>query len=205
MKLDMEPLWQPVLAFWFDDGLQAGWPTRDMGRLWFGGSRGLDAEISERFEPLVEAACWNELVDWEAKPLSRLALVILLDQFTRNVYRGEARAFSGDHRACTLVIEGLARGFDRDLPWVGRVFFYMPLMHAEDLALQDECVARLEALVAEAPQPIRDHLAGNLQHAREHRDIIARFGRFPHRNAALQRPSTEEEQAFLATAKRYGQ
>lgn len=205
MKLDMTPLWQPVLDFWFADGLEKGWPSGDMSRLWFGGSRGLDTEITERFAGLVEAARWNELVDWEARPQSRLALVILLDQFTRNIYRGQPEAFSGDHRACTLVIEGMARGFDDDLPWIGRVFFYMPLMHAEDLSLQDECVAHFEKLVQQAPSEISAKIASNLAHAREHRDIIVRFGRFPHRNQVLGRASTPEEDAFLETAKRYGQ
>lgn len=205
MKLEMTPLWQPVLDFWFADGLEKGWPSGDMNSLWFGGSRGLDAEISERFAELVEAARWNELVDWEAQPLSRLALVILLDQFTRNIHRGQPEAFSGDHRACTLVMEGMARGFDDALPWIGRVFFYMPLMHAEELSLQDECVAHFEKLVRQAPEEISAKIANNLVHAREHRDIIARFGRFPHRNQVLGRASTPEEEAFLETAKRYGQ
>lgn len=205
MKLEMTPLWQPVLDFWFADGLEKGWPSQDMSRVWFGGSRGLDAEITERFAELVEAARWNELVDWEARPLSRLALVILLDQFTRNIHRGQPEAFSGDHRACTLVIEGMARGFDDDLPWIGRVFFYMPLMHAEELSLQDECVAHFEKLVQQAPAEISAKIANNLAHAREHRDIIVRFGRFPHRNQVLGRASTPEEETFLETAKRYGQ
>lgn len=200
----VEP-WRPVLDFWFEDGLETGWPTRNMGELWFGGSRGLDAEIEERFGHMVEAALWQELVDWESRPLPRLALILLLDQFTRNVYRGQAQAFAGDHRSQTLVTEGLARGMDGELPWVGRVFFYMPLMHAEDLSLQDRCVSCFERLCREAPPEIAEKTEGNLKFAMEHRDIIERFGRFPHRNKVMGRESTAEEREFLETASSYGQ
>ncbi len=205
MQFALAPMWQPVLDFWFEDGLTHGWPSRNLGELWFGGSRGLDHEVRARFEVLVEAALWSELVDWEAKPLSRLALVILLDQFTRNIYRGSAQAFAGDHRACTLVMEGIARGMDRKLPWVGRVFFYMPLMHAEDLALQDECLRCFEALHGEAPAEIAEKVAGNLDFARQHRELIEQFGRFPYRNEALGRESTEAEREYLEHGKRFGQ
>jgi uncharacterized protein (DUF924 family) len=218
MQFRSENLWQPVLDFWFEDGIELGWPSHNLGELWFGGSRGLDEQIREQFEPLVEAALWSELVDWEAKPLSRIALLLLLDQFTRNIYRGEGRAFSGDHRAVTLVMEGIARGMDELLPWVARVFFYMPLMHAEDLALQDESVSCFTRLVAAAEQydvasegvtsetnSIAGKIRGHLDHAIEHRDVIVRFGRFPHRNAALGRESTQEELEYLANSGRYGQ
>ena len=176
-----------------------------MGGIWFNGGPQLDTLIREQFEPLVEAALWSELVDWEASPLSRLALVILLDQFPRNIYRGTAQAFSGDHRACTLVVEGIARGMDEKLPWVGRVFFYMPLMHAEDMDLQNECVRCFEKLIAQAPADIAEKVQGNLRFAREHRDIIERFGRFPHRNKVLGRDSTPEEIEFLEHSSHYGQ
>lgn len=215
MQFTSDKVWQPVLDFWFEDGIELGWPSHNMGELWFGGSRGLDDQIREQFEPLVESALWSELVDWEEKALSRVALLILLDQFTRNIYRGEGRAFSGDHRAVTLVMEGIARGMDELLPWVARVFFYMPLMHAEDMALQDEsvsCFTRLvaaaekdETVSADAAKKIADKIRGNLGHAIEHRGVIVRFGRFPHRNVALGRESTEEELEYLAESGRYGQ
>ena len=205
IEFETPKLWLPVLDFWFEDGLEKGWPSQNMGQIWFGGSQGLDDTIRERFEVLVEAALWNELVDWEAKPLTRLGLIILLDQFTRNIYRGEAKAFSGDHGARTLVMEGVARGMDEKLPWVGRVFFYMPLMHAEDMTLQNESVSCFQRLVEQAPEDIADKVKGNLQFAIEHREVIERFGRFPHRNKALGRESTEEEKEYLENAKRYGQ
>lgn len=205
MQLEFSHPWQDVLDFWFEDGIERGWPSANLGKIWFGGGDGLDAMIKERFGIFVEAALWSELVDWEARPLSRLALVIVLDQFTRNVHRGSSDAFAGDHRACTLVMEGIARGMDKKLPWVGRVFFYMPLMHAEDMELQDECVRCFEQLVAEAPEEFAEKVRGNLAFAQEHRDLIRQFGRFPHRNAALGRDSTKEETEYLAHGKRYGQ
>ena len=145
------------------------------------------------------------LQDWEAQPLDRLALVILLDQFTRNVFRGTGQAFAGDARAQQLVRQTLARHEDLPLPWVGRVFLYMPLMHAEDLALQDECVARFARLLADAPETLKPRLQGHLDYARQHQDIIARFGRFPYRNAALGRLNSPEEETFLHTGPRFGQ
>lgn len=201
----LTPPWQPVLDFWFDDGLERGWPSRQLNGLWFQASAAVDAGIREQFGALVELACENELVDWEARPLSRLALILLLDQFTRNIYRGTGEAFCGDHRAITLTLEGLARGMDRKLPWVGRVFFLMPLMHAEDEDLQQRSVEAFTALQAEAPAQLADAIATNLAFAREHQDIIRRFGRFPHRNAALGRDSTAAELAFLEHGPRYGQ
>lgn len=200
-----QPLWQQVLDFWFADGLDRGWPTQNMSRLWFRADRSVDQGIEEQFGHLVEAALCSELVDWEARPQSRLALILLLDQFTRNIHRGSGQAFAGDHRAVTLVLEGLARGMDRELPWIGRVFFLMPLMHAEDEDLQQRCVQEFESLQAQAPADIAEKIAGNVAFAREHRDIVLRFGRFPHRNQALGRESSEDEKAFLENGPRYGQ
>ncbi len=131
--------------------------------------------------------------------------MIVLDQFSRNVHRGQARAFAGDARAQQLVLATLAAQEDEALARVGRVFLYMPLMHAEDMALQERCVERFTDLHAKSPPELREKLAGNLRFAREHRDTVLRFGRFPHRNAVLGRESTAEEQAFLKNGPRYGQ
>lgn len=194
-----------VLDFWLGDGVSKEWPTQDLGKRWFGGGAGLDAEISARFGSNVEAAVNGGLQDWEQPALNRLALVILLDQFTRNVFRGKGQAFAGDARAQQLVLEALAAGADLQLPWAGRLFLYMPLMHAEILALQDECVARFTRLQADAPDALKQRLQGNLDFAHQHRDIIARFGRFPYRNAALGRADTPEETDFLLKGPRFGQ
>ena len=199
------PTAQTVLDFWFGDGLTLGWPSDNRQRLWFGGGAEQDALIRERFGDAVEQAMQGQLSAWESTLADRLALVILLDQFSRNIHRGRARAFAGDGLAQKLVLQSLALHQDQDLPTVGRVFFYMPLMHAESSALQDECVARFTQLHASAPPELRDTLANNLHFAREHQEIVERFGRFPHRNAALGRASTAEELAFLENGPRYGQ
>lgn len=194
-----------VLTFWFGDEGLRDWPQDDRSALWFGGGAELDERIRARFGLLVEAALHAELPAWENPMTSRLALVILLDQFSRNVHRGHARAFAGDGLAQKLVLQSLALAQDNELPIAGRVFLYMPLMHAESLALQYECVARFAALIQHSPPDIARRLQGNLAAARQHLDIIERFGRFPHRNAALGRTSTPAEEAFLQNGPRFGQ
>jgi uncharacterized protein (DUF924 family) len=202
---DTTPQTQEVLDFWFGDGLLRDWPTTDRNALWFGGGTAQDALITQRFGPLVESALGGGLCDWESGLESRLALIVVLDQFARNVFRGQARAFAGDGRAQTLVLQTLALAQDAELPSVGRVFLYMPLMHAESLALQEECVARFTRLLASTTPELHDTLASNLHFACQHLDIIKKFDRFPHRNAALGRVSTPEEEAFLTDGPRFGQ
>jgi uncharacterized protein (DUF924 family) len=194
-----------VLTFWLGDALESDWPEGNRSQLWFGGGTEQDRLITQRFGRLVEQALAGGLVDWEVTLPSRLALIILLDQFTRNVYRGQAQAFAGDARAQQLVLHTLAQSEDRQLPRVARVFLYMPLMHAEDLALQDACVARFTELAENAPPELRQTLAGNLRFAQEHRDIVAAHGRFPYRNAAMGRENTPEEALFLQNGPRFGQ
>jgi uncharacterized protein (DUF924 family) len=199
------PTAQDVLSFWLGDGLLYDWPSTDHNTQWFGGGSTQDEQIRHRFGALVEQALNGGLTDWEANINTRLALIIVLDQFTRNVYRGQARAFAGDPRAQQLVLQTLTLGQNTLLPRVGRVFLYMPLMHAEDLALQDECVARFTHLLATATPERREALASNLRFAQQHRDIVAQYGRFPYRNAALGRHSTPAETEFLKNGPRFGQ
>ena len=185
-----------VLEFWF---------SPDMREQWFTGSADLDGDIRQRFGPAVALAQAGELIDWESQPLSRLALVILLDQFSRNIFRGKSKAFAGDERAQRLVRQALACGIDLALPWLGRLVFYLPLMHAEDLQLQEEGVRRFRILAAEAPEDLRENMQSSLRSSEQHRDIIARLGRFPHRNSALGRSNTALEFDFLKIGPRFGQ
>lgn len=202
-----------ILDYWFEDGLSLGWPSRDLNVRWFGGGAAQDAEIRERFGPWVECALDGGLRDWEAEcgddgtipGRRRLALILLLDQFSRNLHRGAARAFAGDERAQRLVGEMLAQGWHERLPPVARVFTYMPLMHAEDAGLQRECVRHFEALAAAVPAALQASITGNLRFARAHLEIIERFGRFPYRNAVLGRESSTAELEFLKTGPRFGQ
>lgn len=201
----LPPAAQQVLHFWLGDDPLADWPQPHRGDLWFKGGAEVDANIRTQFGPLVEAALTGGLADWEAQPLARLALILLLDQFSRNVYRGQARAFAGDARAQALSQRTLDAGEDAALPRAGRLFVYMPLMHAETLAQQNACVACFERLLAGAPEALKDILTDNLRYAVLHRDIVARFGRFPHRNAVLGRESTPQELEFLKDGPRFGQ
>jgi uncharacterized protein (DUF924 family) len=194
-----------VLDYWFGDALTLGWPSKSRSGLWFGGGKAQDEDIARRFGQQVEQALAGALTDWEATPLDRLALLILLDQFTRNVYRGTARAFAGDVRSQALVLDALSQGWDTPLPLPGAIFLYMPLMHAENEALQDECVRRFASLLARAPAERHEDIKGNLKFAEQHQAIIARFGRFPHRNAAMGRANSTEEEAFLHDGPRFGQ
>jgi len=175
---------QAVLDFWFGDG-----GIRDE---WFRKDAGFDTQVRERFGALVERAVAGELLDWAQTPEGALARIVLLDQFTRNIHRDTALAFAGDTLALAAARAMLATGQDKVLPTVRRSFVYLPFEHAEDLAAQDEAVRLFSVLAAEDPR-----LQGNLDYARRHRDVIARFSRFPHRNQALGRESTPEEAAFL--------
>src|SRR5574337_13555 len=180
---------QEVLAFWFDPAHAA---------YWFAASAQFDAQIRRRFGQAVEAAMQGDLDDWTASPDSWLALLILLDQFPRNLYRDDARAWSSDVKAQRIAWSGLDDAFDQSLPPLQRVFAYLPLEHAEDRRLQQRSVLLFEALHAEVPPEQRERHAVFVDYARRHRDVIARFGRFPHRNAVLGRTNTPEEASYLA-------
>jgi uncharacterized protein (DUF924 family) len=199
-----------ILRYWLGDALDqaTGWPSDPaVEKRWFQGGPAVDAEITARFGTLVQQAVDGGLPCWEVKPLPRLALVLLLDQFTRNVFRGSPHAFAGDPRAQALVLGTLAQDVDTllSLPLAGQLFWGMPLMHAEDLALQERSVAYFEALAARAPAAQQISVARSVASAKEHRDIVAQFGRFPHRNAVMGRTSTPEEMAFLKNGPRFGQ
>lgn len=196
---------EQVLLFWFGELDADGCVDPAKKALWFDGKRA-DPLIKAQFSEAVMAAVSGELDSWASSPSGRLALIIVLDQFTRNLYRGQAEAFSGDARARRLVCDGLALGDDRALPIVMRGFFYLPLEHAENLADQEQCISLMTAMLEDAPPPLVEHCQGTLHWARDHRDIIARFGRFPHRNETLGRTATPQEIQWLGDGgKRYGQ
>jgi uncharacterized protein (DUF924 family) len=184
-----------VLAFWF--GPPGAPPLAEAGR-WFAADPDLDREVRERFAALAAQAAAGELETWRETPHGALALVIALDQFPRNLHRGSARAFASDAAALDVALDAEARGFDRALSAVERWFLYLPLMHAEDRTLQERAVTIFESLAGKAAPELAAALASAADFARRHRDVIARFGRFPHRNAALGRASTREEVGFLA-------
>lgn len=189
--------WQPLLDWWFGAPAPAVEVAAARGALWFGGRDSQDAEARERFGAQVEQAQAGGLGDWAQSPEGWLALILLLDQLPRMIHRATPRAFAGDRRAQALVREGLAQGWDTALPPIRRVFVYLVFEHAEDLASQDQAVRRFLALREAAAAAERDLFSDYLDYAERHQRVIARFGRFPHRNAILGRTSTTEELAFL--------
>ncbi len=157
-----------------------------------------DDGIRTQFEPLVRQALEGELAAWADGPRRRMSLILLLDQFPRNLYRGTSKAFAGDEMALALALSGMNSGADAALDPVERMFFYMPLQHSEARDVQDESVAAYRRLLMEAPDPLQGTFQSCLQFAERHRDVIAKFGRFPHRNRTLGRLSTPDEQAYIA-------
>jgi uncharacterized protein (DUF924 family) len=190
---------EDILAFWFPPGLDADEETHRLQFLWwFRG--GANEAILANYRPVLEAACHGELHAWAETPRGRLALIIVLDQFSRTVWQGTAQAYAQDVSAQHLTLEGLDRGHYGRLQTVWeKTFFLLPLGHAEQQGLLERCVALSEALVQEAPAHLQRLYAFSASQARGHRDVVARFGRQPHRNAVLGRTSTEEEFAYLAS------
>lgn len=190
---------QEVLRFWF---LRR--PIGDHAAAvrqfewWFAG--GSNAAVAELFAPLLERAIRGELDHWSASARSRLALIVVLDQFSRSIHRGTARAFAQDANALALALEGIEIGHYADLetPWE-KTFFFLPLGHSEELAHVQAAVELAEQLAEEAPPELRRILEHSASQARGHRDVIARFSRHPHRNAVLGRRSTAEELEYLAS------
>jgi uncharacterized protein (DUF924 family) len=179
----MESEYRPVIDFWFRELTPRQW-FMDAGPE-------LDERVRTRFASLVDAARRGTLDHWAATPRGRLALIILLDQFPRHVFRNRPDAYASDVRAQALTREGIELAMDEELTLAERQFFYLPLMHAEDRESQALSVERFTAL--------RDAAQAVLGFALGHRDVVARFGRFPHRNKALGRASSPEEEAFLAS------
>ena len=167
-----------VIDFWFEEITAAQWWKKDAD---------FDAQVTQRFASTLDAALAGELADWRVTALGRLAEIIVLDQFSRNIFRNDARSFAADPMALALAQQSVALGVDRSLPSEQRCFLYMPYMHSESRWVHERAVPLFTAL----GQP------SNLEFELKHKAIIDRFGRYPHRNALLGRTSTAEELAFL--------
>ncbi|SEN35460.1 Uncharacterized conserved protein, DUF924 family [Pseudomonas sp. ok272] len=194
----MNAPWQPLLEWWFGSADHPGDVAAEKGGLWFGKRDSQDLEARRRFGDWVQEALAGGLTEWTQRPDSWLALVLLLDQLPRMIFRDTPQAFSGDPRAQQLVAQGIAAGFDQQLRPIQRVFIYLVLEHSESLAVQDDAISRFTELLNQQPEADRAVFADNLDYAEQHQRIIARFGRFPHRNALLGRESTAQELAFLS-------
>lgn len=200
----MNPQAARVRKVWFGE-LDDGFASRPQRRRWFAGDAEFDRAICDEFAALLDRAARGELTDWQNDAHGCLAYIVLTDQFSRQIHRGTARAFATDPLALAAARAGLASGFDTVLEWDERTFFYMPFEHSEQLADQDLAVRLYQRLRDSAPPRHREVLDRNVRFAEAHRDIVRRFGRFPHRNAALGRESTAAERAYLVDARRFGQ
>lgn len=188
-----------VLAFWIGPTAHDASQLDKGMKLWFGKSEEVDREIAARFADTIEALAVGLMDEWAARGArSRLAAVITLDQFPRNIHRGSARAFGYDRMALGLVKDGLLNHVDEELTEIEQVFFYLPLEHSERTADQALCVQLMEKLVKTARPDFKSFAEHTLDFAHKHKAVIDQFGRFPHRNAALGRKNTPEEDAYLA-------
>lgn len=193
----MRPSIKDVLNFWFGEIRETEEYLQARTQLWFMGDPKTDEMIRQKFEPLLEQFIAGDHGDWCGQPPGRLASIIVLDQFSRNLYRGTPKAFAQDSAALKLALDGMAMKADRLLHPVQRLFFYLPLEHAENRAIQEQSIKQFAQLLQEAPAPIKESFEENLDYAMQHYEIIQKFGRFPHRNKTLSRPSTDEEIEFL--------
>ena len=180
--------YRPILEFWFDE-LEPG--------DWFKGGEQVDRAIKNRFEDLLDPVYHGEHDSWLESPEGRLAAILVLDQFPRNLYRTDKRMFAYDNRALRISLEGIARGMDAALEPFQRVFFYLPLEHSEVMEDQDMSIERFSHLVTRVRPGEADTFREYLRYAWRHYEIIRRFGRYPHRNEILGRTSTQKELAFL--------
>jgi len=202
--MEKKELIHGILEFWFGS-LEGGFTVESRGKLWYSGGKTVDDEIKKKFGSLVEKAIKGELDSWKETAEGRLALIILLDQFTRNVYRKTKKAFASDEYAMELCKEGLQSGQDKELLFIYRLFFYHPLEHSENLEDQELCIQLSQDVLEEVPEVYKKRVEGFLNYAKQHRDLIKRFGRFPHRNEILERKSTEQEIEYLKKGHRFGQ
>lgn len=197
--------WKEILDFWFGDLDDQGLPDSFHRNRWFRASKKFDQEVRRRFLSMVLFASEQGLDHWRKTAGGSLAEILLLDQFSRNIFRGGVLAFEQDKLANRLCKEAMRKGHDMALPPVQRAFMYMPLEHSErpeDQALSVECY---EQLVASTAGNLKSLMQGFLRSARDHQEIIERFGRFPHRNQVLGRSSSAAEEEYLGTARRFGQ
>lgn len=195
MSMNAEP--GSVLAFWFGPPGSAAEIAGRQTRLWFGKSPEHDQAVIDRFSTTLADAAAGRLDHWGATPRGRLALVIVLDQFPHHIHRGRPQAFATDPQALALSLAALDAGEHRQLAPIERVFLFLPLEHAESLALQERSVSLYADLAREAAPAERGLFDNFLDYAIKHRDVVAHFGRFPHRNSILGRASTPEETEFL--------
>lgn len=190
---------EQVLQFWFGPTDPEGCSSPEFSSRWYKKSQAFDAEVKRSFESTYDDIAAGRLDGWHGEPLGWLASVVVLDQFSRNMFRDTAKMYSADPLAQRFASEGIGQGLDQVLKGHQRAFAYMPLMHSENLADQERCVELFQHALEQASPATHPIFSMNLKYAISHRDIVKKWGRFPHRNEILSRSSTEEEIAFLKT------
>lgn len=195
----IDPKAQEILDFWFGPIKTADDFPQDKIILWFGKKDDVDKDMRNKYEYLVQAAANHELDSWTRTPRGRLALILLLDQFPRNIYRDTPQAFAYDQQALKLAFEGIDKNEDAQLLPIERAFLYFPLMHSEDPKIQKISIEKYHALAQSVPTALYSNYRSYERFALRHFDVINSFGRFPHRNKILGRDSTPEEIDFLKT------
>lgn len=188
---------QEILEFWFEGALTHPPEHEKISKRWFGSSPELDQEIASQFGQTLEEIIKGGYQEWLDHPKSALAYIVVLDQFSRNIYRGTGKAFAQDPLALDCAKHMLSKEWDQKLVPIERVFVYLPFEHSESMEMQNLAITMFETLVQDAPDDQRSMYDMYLDYAKKHADVIARFGRFPHRNERLGRTSTAEELAFL--------
>ncbi len=192
----MDKIIDDILMFWFGPLDDQGLSKAEQHGLWFKSSQSTDEKIRALFGSTVDKAIRGELGSWASSERGLIALILLLDQFTRNIYRGTPEAFSGDSSALALAQTSIAENRHLKMPFIHRVFLYLPLEHSETPEDQNHCVALFEEMTVATGL---EQMTGFTRFAVAHRDVIAQFGRFPHRNPILGRSSTAAEEAYMAT------
>lgn len=190
-----------ILDFWFGHVESTLLPSEHRTQIWFSASEEADKEILENFKSETEQAICGNFDSWEKEPRGSLALIILLDQFSRSIYRKTPMAFTQDQKALDLCVRGIERQYDHELSLIERAFFYMPLMHSESTEMQSTSVRAFKMLVDLSFPEGRNLYESFFDYALRHYEVIERFGRFPHRNSIVGRKSTPEEEEFLTKNK----
>lgn len=203
MKLS-ENITQKILTCWFGEQ-GTGWPNSDVSKRWFMGGESFDDLLRTDFSEIIQQLLSEQLDFKQQTAIQNLACIIVLDQFTRNVFRGTDDAFSGDSKALEIAKYMVSSEQNLTLKLYQRIFIYMPFEHSENLSDQLECINLFDELIETAGNRFADKIKGFGRYAREHAEIIEQFGRFPHRNKLLKRESTLEESQYLQLGKTFGQ
>ena len=194
-----------VLDYWLGESHEGPEKCKEMSGLWYGGTPENDQEVVEKFGKIYERACSDALSSWAESADGALALVIVLDQFSRQIHRRTALAFAQDPMARAVAVRSVSLEFDLELSIPGRLFLYHPFQHSEYMKDQELGVSLTKNLLEECGPAWKDYVENSLTYFEDHRDIISKFGRFPHRNRVLERDSTPEEREFLKSSPSFGQ